>query len=169
MPETLNYKHLHYFWAVAHEGSIAKASQKLHITPQTISGQLSLLEQRIGNELFEKVGRGLKLTETGVLVLRYADEIFALGRELNDVLRGAPAVSSEGRVLLLIVQVQLCQPQRQLQSGHCPAVFPLDQGGLNALCTRCKAKTVRGAGAFLLALPGAEYKSQSPSLRRGNL
>lgn len=92
MPDTMNYKHLHYFWMVAHEGSIAKASEKLHITPQTISGQLSLLEERIGNTLFDKVGRGLQLTETGRLVLRYADEIFELGRELSDVLRGAPAV-----------------------------------------------------------------------------
>lgn len=92
MPDTLNYKHLRYFWTVAHEGSIVKASQKLHITPQTISGQLSLLEQNIGSDLFEKAGRGLKLTETGHLVLRYADEIFDLGRELSDVLRGAPAV-----------------------------------------------------------------------------
>jgi LysR family transcriptional activator of nhaA len=92
MPDAMNYKHLHYFWMVAHEGSIAKASEKLHITPQTISGQLSLLEERIGNALFDKVGRGLQLTETGRLVLRYADEIFELGQELNDVLRGAPAV-----------------------------------------------------------------------------
>ena len=92
MPDTMNYKHLHYFWMVAQEGSIAKASEKLHITPQTISGQLSLLEERIGSTLFEKVGRGLQLTETGRLVLRYADEIFELGRELNDVLRGAPAL-----------------------------------------------------------------------------
>ncbi|GAA6169486.1 transcriptional activator NhaR [Sessilibacter corallicola] len=90
MPDTMNYKHLHYFWVVAHEGSIAKASEKLHITPQTISGQLSLLEQRIGNALFEKAGRGLALTDTGRIVLRYADEIFELGRELGDVLRGAP-------------------------------------------------------------------------------
>ncbi len=92
MRDTLNYKHLHYFWLVAHEGSIAKASEKLHITPQTISGQISLLEERIGNDLFEKVGRGLRLTETGRLVLRYADEIFELGRELSDVLRGAPVL-----------------------------------------------------------------------------
>jgi len=92
MPNSLNYKHLNYFWTVAHEGSIAKASEKLHITPQTISGQLSMLEERIGNPLFERSGRGLKLTETGRLVLRYADEIFDLGRELSDVLRGAPAV-----------------------------------------------------------------------------
>jgi LysR family transcriptional activator of nhaA len=86
----LNYKHLHYFWMVAHEGSIAKASEKLHITPQTISGQLSLLENSIGNCLFEREGRGLRLTETGRLVLGYADDIFNLGRELGDVLRGNP-------------------------------------------------------------------------------
>lgn len=94
MPSNINYKHLHYFWTVAHEGSIAKASQKLNITPQTISGQLSLLEQRIGNALFEKAGRGLTLSETGRLVLGYADEIFDLGRELSDVLRGAPAAGT---------------------------------------------------------------------------
>lgn len=94
MPHSLNYKHLQYFWHVANEGSIAKASNKLHITPQTISGQLSLLEQSINNKLFEKDGRGLRLTETGRLVKRYADEIFDLGRELGDVLRGNPSVGA---------------------------------------------------------------------------
>jgi len=66
----------------------------LHITPQTISGQLTVLEARIGNALFEKAGRGLSLTDTGRIVLRYADEIFELGRELGDVLRGAPMVGA---------------------------------------------------------------------------
>ncbi len=88
----INYKHLHYFWVVAHEGSIARASQKLHITPQTISGQLSCLEDSFGQVLFERSGRKLRLTQVGRMVLRYADEIFELGRELSDVLRGEPAV-----------------------------------------------------------------------------
>ena len=92
MSDLINYKHLNYFWTVAHEGSIAKASGKLNVTPQTISGQLSLLETRMGNALFEREGRGLRLTDTGRLVLRYADDIFELGRELNDVLRGVPAL-----------------------------------------------------------------------------
>ena len=92
MADTLNYKHLHYFWVVAHEGSITKASERLHITPQTISGQLSLLESRIGAPVFEKVGRGLRLTDTGRLVLTYADDIFELGNELSDVLRGTAAI-----------------------------------------------------------------------------
>ncbi|MCF2947051.1 transcriptional activator NhaR [Paraglaciecola aquimarina] len=92
MHSSINYKHLKYFWVVANEGSIAKASAKLHITPQTISGQLSLLEDNLASTLFEREGRGLKLTDTGRLVLGYADEIFSLGRELSDVLRGMPNI-----------------------------------------------------------------------------
>ncbi len=92
MSDPINYKHLKYFHTVAHEGSIAKASEVLHVTPQTISGQLSKLEDRIGSSLFEREGRGLRLSEMGNLVLRYADDIFDLGRELNDVIRGAPLI-----------------------------------------------------------------------------
>lgn len=78
----LNYNHLLYFWTVAREGSIAKASQILHLTPQTISGQLKLLEESVGEKLFVRVGRGLALSETGHVVNQYADEIFSLGAEL---------------------------------------------------------------------------------------
>ena len=87
----INYKHLHYFWVVAKEGSIARASEKLHLTPQTISGQLTLLENHLGITLFEKSGRNLALTETGRLVLSYADEIFSLGGELEDFVHQLPA------------------------------------------------------------------------------
>ena len=87
----INYKHLHYFFIVARTGSIARASEQLHITPQTISGQLSLLEESLGSALFNRVGRNLALTETGRLVLSYADEIFSLGGELQEMLRNRPA------------------------------------------------------------------------------
>lgn len=87
----INYKHLRYFWMVAKEGGIARASERLHLTPQTISGQLSQLEEQLGETLFEKVGRQLALTEVGRLVLSYADEIFALGGELELALRNLPA------------------------------------------------------------------------------
>ncbi|MBT8124770.1 MAG: LysR family transcriptional regulator, partial [Gammaproteobacteria bacterium] len=73
----LNYNHLLYFWTVAREGSITKASELLHITPQTISGQIKLLEETIGEPLFKRQGRGLLLTETGQVVHIYADEIFS--------------------------------------------------------------------------------------------
>ncbi len=87
----INYKHLHYFWVAAKQGGIARASELLHITPQTISGQISLLEQHFGSALFSKVGRNLELTETGRLALSYADEIFTLGDELEDTLRQGSA------------------------------------------------------------------------------
>ncbi len=72
-----------YFWTVAREGSIATASEVLNLTPQTISGQIKLLEESIGSPLFVRAGRGLVITETGQLVKQYADEIFALGAELT--------------------------------------------------------------------------------------
>ena len=88
---TINFKHLRYFWVVAKTGSIARASEQLHLTPQSISGQLTTLEQALGVELFQRVGRNLELTETGRRTLRYADEIFTLGDELLDMLREPPA------------------------------------------------------------------------------
>ena len=74
----INYKHLHYFWAVAKQGGIVRASEHLHLTPQTISGQISLLEDSLGEDLFTKVGRNLELTEVGRLVLGYAEDRGAL-------------------------------------------------------------------------------------------
>lgn len=84
----INLKHLRYFWAVASHGSITKASKALHLTPQTISGQLRDLEESIGEKLFAREGRNLVLTETGRMVFSYADEMFQLGIELQDVLDG---------------------------------------------------------------------------------
>jgi LysR family transcriptional regulator, transcriptional activator of nhaA len=97
----INYKHLHYFWVVAKEGSIAGASERLHITPQTISGQLSLLEENLGEPLFIRSGRNLELSEAGRMALSYADEIFTLGSELEDVVRNLP----DGRPLVFKVGV----------------------------------------------------------------
>src|SRR3990167_1846906 len=79
----MNYKHLHYFWSVAHAGGVVAAAKRLHITPQTVSGQIKLLEESLGGLLFEPAGRGLALTEAGRRALSYADEIFALGDELR--------------------------------------------------------------------------------------
>lgn len=78
----LNYNHLLYFHTIAREGSIARAAEVLHLTPQTISGQIKRLEESVGSPLFDRIGRGLVLTETGQAVNRYAEEIFSLGSEL---------------------------------------------------------------------------------------
>jgi len=75
---------------VAREGSVTRACEQLHLAQPTISGQLKKLEQAFGEKLFERVGRELSLTETGQLVFRYADEIFSIGRELVDAVKGLP-------------------------------------------------------------------------------
>ena len=85
----LNYNHLLYFWTTVREGGIARAAEVLHITPQTISGQLKLLEQQLQGALFEKQGRRLVPTDLGKLAFEYAEEIFSRGLELASVLRGA--------------------------------------------------------------------------------
>lgn len=82
----MNFKHLHYFWTVARSGSVARAGERLHLTPQTISAQIKLLEQGLDATLFRPAGRGLELTEAGRLALSYADQIFALGDELEAAL-----------------------------------------------------------------------------------
>jgi LysR family transcriptional activator of nhaA len=91
---TLNYKHLRYFWAVAKSGAIVRASEQLHLTPQAISGQLSEFEAALGVALFRHVGRGLELTEVGRRIFHYADEIFALGAELLAAAHDIPAPPS---------------------------------------------------------------------------
>ena len=83
----MNYKHLHYFWTVLRTGSIARASEQLHLTPQTLSGQIKQLEERLGKPLLRKAGRGLEATEAGRMVQRYADEIFTLGSALQEALQ----------------------------------------------------------------------------------
>jgi len=105
--EQLNYKHLYYFWNVAKEGGISRACEKLHLAQPTISGQLAVFEQEIGEKLFYKNGRKLALTDTGRAVFHYAEEIFALGRELTNTLKGRPA----GRGLRLSVGVADALPK----------------------------------------------------------
>jgi LysR family transcriptional activator of nhaA len=99
--EWLNYHHLFYFWTVAKAGSINKASVELRISPPAISTQIKLLEEQLGEQLLRRSGRGLALTDTGRLVFSYAEDIFALGRELLDVVRNRPI----GRPLRLDVGV----------------------------------------------------------------
>jgi LysR family transcriptional activator of nhaA len=84
----LNYRHLHYFWAVAREGSVTRASEKLHVVQPTISTQLRQFEESLGGKLFVKNGRFLALTELGRVVFHFAEEIFAIGEDLVDTVKG---------------------------------------------------------------------------------
>lgn len=83
----MNFKHLHYFWVTARAGGILRAGEQLHTTPQTLSGQIKLLEASLGRQLFRKSGRKLELTDEGRLALGYADQIFTLGAEMENALR----------------------------------------------------------------------------------
>ncbi len=89
--EWLNFHHLRYFFVVAREGSITKASALLHTSQPAISTQLRQLERSFGEKLFHKQGRGLALTDTGGLVFGFAEQIFGLGRELLDTVRDRPS------------------------------------------------------------------------------
>lgn len=86
----MNFKHLHYFLQVAKLGGVIRASEHLHLSPQTISTQILLLEESLGTKLFAKRGRGLVLTEAGQTVLGYAEDIFSRGAELEETVRGFP-------------------------------------------------------------------------------
>ena len=99
--ENLNYHHLRLFWAVAREGNLTRASVKLHLTPQTVSTQIRDFETALGEKLFRRSGRRMPLTDVGHVALRYADEIFSVGQEFMETLRGQPT----GRPLRLVVGV----------------------------------------------------------------
>lgn len=88
--EWLNYHHLFYFWNVMREDSLTAASVRLRLAPSTVSAQLGRLEETLGGKLFQRVGRNLEPTDLGRMVFRYADEIFSLGREMLDTIRGRP-------------------------------------------------------------------------------
>ncbi len=103
----INYHHLLYFWTVVREGSIAKASEKLRLAQPTISGQLRVLEGTLGHKLLAKQGRGLVPTEFGRMVYRYADEIFTIGKELTEAVKGRPA----GRPVNFVVGISQVVPK----------------------------------------------------------
>ena len=92
--EWLNFHHLRYFWTVARRGGVRKAAEELHVSQPSISAQLRLLEDALGEKLFRRSGRNLVLTEAGHVVLSYADEIFSAGRELMNALIHRPGARS---------------------------------------------------------------------------
>jgi LysR family transcriptional activator of nhaA len=103
----LNYHHLLYFWHVVREGGVLPASRVLKLAHPTVSAQVKQLETALGEALFDRTGRRLEPTETGRVVYRYADEIFALGRELVDTVQGRPS----GRPVRLVVGIAEVMPK----------------------------------------------------------
>jgi LysR family transcriptional activator of nhaA len=114
----LNYHHLFYFWTVARAGSIARASEELRLAQPTISNQLKTLESSLGVKLLERQGRRLVLTDVGRTVLRYADDIFRTGQELQRAVKGLPT----GQRLRLVAGVADVIPKRMAALLLQPAV-----------------------------------------------
>lgn len=135
----MNYKHLHYFLQVAKLGGVSRASEHLHLSPQTISGQIQLLEDSLGSKLFIKSGRGLALTEVGRVVLSYAEDIFSIGAEIEEAVRDYPRL---GRPLELRVGVADAVPK----SIACRLIEPATQIGqpVRIVCREWKLDTLLG-------------------------
>jgi LysR family transcriptional regulator, transcriptional activator of nhaA len=128
----LNYNHLLDFWTVARAGSIVQAAEELHITPQTISGQLKLLETAIDQPLFARIGRGLALTDTGRMVKQYADDIFSVGAELAQRVRsprpGIPVAFNVGIVNSIpkLIAFRILEPVLALEESMRIVCFEAD-------------------------------------------
>ncbi|MGV8833781.1 MAG: LysR family transcriptional regulator [Devosia sp.] len=91
----INFNHLRYFWAVAHEGSLTRAAEQMNLSQSTLSVQIQKLEHQMGHPLFERVGKKLVLTEAGQIALDYADTVFKAGDELLSTLQGRPMANRQ--------------------------------------------------------------------------
>jgi len=132
----LNYNHLLYFYTVAREGSVARAAKVLHLTPQTVSGQIKLLEDVIGEPLFLRVGRGLTLSDTGRVVQTYADEIFSVGTALAQRLKSdSEPTARELRVGIVdsFPKLVACKILSVTLSSDAPAMLSCSEGKLDSL------------------------------------
>lgn len=105
--QDLNFLHLYYFWMVVRHRGITAACELLHLTQPTISTQIRKLEKSLGQVLFDRTGRELELTPVGKTVYEYADEMFAVGREMLGALRGTP----NGRTMRLMVGIPMLMPK----------------------------------------------------------
>ncbi len=141
---TLNYHHLRYFWAIAHERSLTRAAERLHVSPSALSIQLRQLEERLGQPLFDRKNRRIELTEAGRMTLEYADSIFRTGEELMSTLKGG---ARKGRAVLRVGAVATLS--RNFQLGWLKPLLPRDDvelvlrsGSLRELLPQLAAHTL---------------------------
>ena len=134
----LNFHHLRYFWMVAREGGLRQAAEKLHVSPPSISAQIHELEAALGEKLFRRAGRANVLTDAGQIALRYADEIFGLGRELAAAIKQQPTT----KALRLHVGVADSFPKLVTQQILQP-VFAMPQA-VHVICREGKVTDLLG-------------------------
>lgn len=130
----LNYHHLRYFWAVAREKSVSRAAKELRVAQPTVSEQIRLLEDSLGENLLQRAGRGVELTEMGRVAFRFADEIFSLGAELSDTLKGR----TEGRPARLTIGILDAIPK--MVAARILAPVTSTSAGYRVVCHEDKAE-----------------------------
>jgi LysR family transcriptional activator of nhaA len=159
--EWLNYHHLLYFWLVVREGGVARAAEKLRLSHPTVSTQVKQLERALGERLLEKKGRRLELTEFGRLAYRYADEIFGLGQELLDTVKGRPGVGP----LRLVVGVSQALPKLVARRLLAPARALPDLPPVRLVCLEDQSERLLAELAAMrldLVLSDAPVPPSSP-------
>ena len=124
--EALNHHHLYHFWTVVREGGVTRASEKLHVSQPTISGQLRELEEALGEKLLARSGRTVVLTDVGRTVYRYADEILGLDRELLAAVKGRPTRPGKLAVGVAMVVPKLVAYQMLEPALRLPEPIQLD-------------------------------------------
>ena len=134
----LNYRHLHYFWAVAKDGNLTRTAEQLHVSQSALSTQIKQLEDQLGQALFTRVGRVLQLTEAGRVALTYSETIFEAGNELTALLRDGKQLERQvlriGGVATLSRNFQENFVKPLLKREDVELV--LQSGGLDELLTR---------------------------------
>ncbi|QGY27977.1 transcriptional activator NhaR [Pantoea cypripedii] len=162
----INYNHLYYFWHVCREGSIVGAAEALFLTPQTITGQIKALEDRLQGKLFRRQGRGLVPTELGQLVFRYADRMFMLSQEMLDIVNYrkeshllfdvgiADALSKQlvSKVLEAAVVADEKIHLRCFESTHEMLLEQLSQHKLDMIVSDCPIDSTQQEGLFSVKL-----------------
>lgn len=174
----INFNHLYYFWQVYKTGSVTAAAERLFLMPQTITGQIKLLEERLQGKLFKRKGRGLEPTELGQLVFRYADKMFALSQEMLDIVNYrkessllfdvgvADALSKRlvSRVLETVVNEKMPIHLRCFESTHELLIEQLSQHKLDMILSDCPVDSGQQAGLFSRKLGecGVSFYSRRP-------
>ncbi len=158
----LNYNHLYYFWMVCKNNSVTKAADALFLTPQTVTGQIKCLEERLGGKLTKRVGRSIEATELGQLVFKYADRMFGLSYEMLDIVNYsqrsnllfdvgvADALSKElvSQILSYAIPEDSKIHLRCFESTHEMLLEQLSQHKLDMILSDCPVDSTRSSGLF---------------------
>ncbi|MCA1921260.1 transcriptional activator NhaR [Buttiauxella noackiae] len=174
----INYNHLYYFWHVCKEGSVVGAAEALYLTPQTITGQIKALEERLQGKLFRRQGRGLVPSELGQLVFRYADRMFTLSQEMLDIVNYrkessllfdvgiADALSK--RLVSGVLDAAVVEDEqihlRCFESTHEMLLEQLSQHKLDMIISDCPIDSTQQEGLFSVKIGecGISFWSQNP-------